>query len=136
MFTNRVLLITGGTGTFGNAVLRRFLETEIGEIRVFSRDEKKQDDMRKEYAHPKLRFYIGDVREEGSLRDAMAGVDFVFHAAALKQVPSCEFFRWKRCAPTRLAGVYWFSVNWRVYPSPIHAEPIQFEVKLCPFDHI
>jgi len=92
MFTNKTLLITGGTGTFGNAVLRRFLQTEIGEIRVFSRDEKKQDDMRKEYAHPRLRFYIGDVREEGSLRDAMAGVDFVFHAAALKQVPSCEFF--------------------------------------------
>ncbi len=92
MFKNKTLLITGGTGTFGNAVLRRFLETSISEIRVFSRDEKKQDDMRKEYSHPKLRFYIGDVREEGSLSDAMTGVDFVFHAAALKQVPSCEFF--------------------------------------------
>ncbi|MEN6372106.1 MAG: polysaccharide biosynthesis protein [Armatimonadota bacterium] len=92
MFSNKTLLITGGTGTFGNAVLRRFLETEIAEIRVFSRDEKKQDDMRKCYAHPKLRFYIGDVRNETSLNDAMAGVDFVFHAAALKQVPSCEFF--------------------------------------------
>ncbi len=92
MFKNKTLLITGGTGTFGNAVLRRFLETSIGEIRIFSRDEKKQDDMRKAYSHPKLRFYIGDVREEGSLSDAMAGVDFVFHAAALKQVPSCEFF--------------------------------------------
>ena len=92
MFADKTLLITGGTGTFGNAVLRRFLETGIGEIRVFSRDEKKQDDMRKAYANSKLRFYIGDVRTESSLRDAMAGVDFVFHAAALKQVPSCEFF--------------------------------------------
>jgi len=92
VFADKTLLITGGTGTFGNAVLRRFLETGIGEIRVFSRDEKKQDDMRKAYANSKLRFYIGDVRTESSLRDAMAGVDFVFHAAALKQVPSCEFF--------------------------------------------
>ncbi|MHB1295981.1 MAG: polysaccharide biosynthesis protein [Anaerolineae bacterium] len=92
MFSNRTLLITGGTGTFGNAILRRFLDTEIGEIRVFSRDEKKQDDMRKAYQHPKLRFYIGDVREPASLRDALVGVDYVFHAAALKQVPSCEFF--------------------------------------------
>ncbi len=92
MFTHKTLLITGGTGTFGNAVLRRFLSTDIGQIRVFSRDEKKQDDMRKAYAHPKLRFYLGDVRNPDSLRDAMEGVDFVFHAAALKQVPSCEFF--------------------------------------------
>lgn len=92
MFKNKTLLITGGTGTFGNAVLDRFLNTGIGEIRIFSRDEKKQDDMRKVYANPKLRFYIGDVRDGGSLRDVMAGVDFVFHAAALKQVPSCEFF--------------------------------------------
>ena len=92
MFKDKTLLITGGTGTFGNAVLRRFLATEIKEIRVFSRDEKKQDDMRKEFADPKLRFYIGDVRTESSLRDAMTGVDYVFHAAALKQVPSCEFF--------------------------------------------
>ena len=92
MFTNKVLLVTGGTGTFGNAVIRRFLETQIGEIRVFSRDEKKQDDMRRSYASPNLRFYIGDVRNELSLRDAMAGVDYVFHAAALKQVPSCEFY--------------------------------------------
>ena len=92
MFTNKTLFISGGTGTFGNAVLRRFLETDIGEIRVFSRDEKKQDDMRKLYDHPKLRFYIGDVRNSTSLLDAMRGVDFVFHAAALKQVPSCEFF--------------------------------------------
>lgn len=92
MFKNKTLLITGGTGTFGNAVLSRFLETEISEIRVFSRDEKKQDDMRKAYHHDKLRFYIGDVRNKSSLYDAMRGVDFVFHAAALKQVPSCEFF--------------------------------------------
>lgn len=92
MFKGKTLLITGGTGTFGNAVLNRFLETEIAEIRVFSRDEKKQDDMRKAYNHEKLRFYIGDVRNESSLYDAMRGVDFVFHAAALKQVPSCEFF--------------------------------------------
>jgi UDP-N-acetylglucosamine 4,6-dehydratase/5-epimerase len=92
MFRNKILMITGGTGTFGNAVLRRFLETDIKEIRVFSRDEKKQDDMRNQYSNPKLRFYIGDVRNGNSLRDAMHGVDFVFHAAALKQVPSCEFF--------------------------------------------
>jgi UDP-N-acetylglucosamine 4,6-dehydratase/5-epimerase len=92
MFKNRILLVTGGTGTFGHAVVKRFLETEISEIRIFSRDEKKQDDMRNEYSHPKLRFYIGDVRDEKSLKDAMYGVDFVFHAAALKQVPSCEFF--------------------------------------------
>ncbi len=92
MFKNKTLLITGGTGTFGNAVLKRFLETSISEIRVFSRDEKKQDDMRKAYANSKLKFYIGDVRNADSLIDAMTGVDFVFHAAALKQVPSCEFF--------------------------------------------
>lgn len=92
MFKDKTLLITGGTGTFGNAVLRRFLDTETNEIRIFSRDEKKQDDMRKIYADPKLKFYIGNVRDENSLRDAMTGVDFVFHAAALKQVPSCEFF--------------------------------------------
>jgi UDP-glucose 4-epimerase len=91
-FTNRTLLITGGTGTFGNAVLRRFLSTDIGEIRVFSRDEKKQDDMRRVHGSSKLKFYIGDVRNPDGLRDAMEGVDFVFHAAALKQVPSCEFF--------------------------------------------
>ncbi|MBV5341171.1 MAG: polysaccharide biosynthesis protein [Deltaproteobacteria bacterium] len=92
MFKGKILLISGGTGTFGNAVLRRFLQTDIAEIRVYSRDEKKQDDMRKEYANPKLKFYIGDVRNADSVRDAMEGVDFIFHAAALKQVPSCEFF--------------------------------------------
>jgi UDP-glucose 4-epimerase len=92
MFTDKILLITGGTGTFGNAVLHRFLQTDIGEIRVFSRDEKKQHDMRLAYNNHKLKFYIGDVRRPESLLDAMAGVDFVFHAAALKQVPSCEFY--------------------------------------------
>ncbi len=92
MFTGKTLLITGGTGTFGNAVLRRFLPTEISEIRILSRDEKKQDDMRKAYCDDKLRFYIGDVRNQASLYGAMHGVDFIFNAAALKQVPSCEFF--------------------------------------------
>ena len=92
MFTGKTLLITGGTGSFGNAVLRRFLDTDIGEIRIFSRDEKKQDDMRKAYSNPKLKFYLGDVRDPNSVKDAMRGVDFVFHAAALKQVPSCEFY--------------------------------------------
>ena len=92
MFKSKTLLITGGTGTFGNAVLRRFLETEIGEIRIFSRDEKKQHDMRISYNNPKIKFYIGDTRRPESLLDAMVGVDMVFHAAALKQVPSCEFY--------------------------------------------
>jgi len=92
MFAGKTLLITGGTGTFGNAVLQRFLETDIREIRVFSRDEKKQHDMRLEYDNRKLKFVIGDVRRKESLLDAMVGVDLVFHAAALKQVPSCEFY--------------------------------------------
>ena len=92
MFNNKTLLITGGTGSFGNAVLRRFLDSNIAEIRIFSRDEKKQDDMRKKYNNPKLKFYIGDVRDVDSVRTAMRGVDYVFHAAALKQVPSCEFY--------------------------------------------
>lgn len=98
LFTGKTLMITGGTGSFGNAVLHRFLQTDIGEIRIFSRDEKKQDDMRHEYqaimpevAH-KIKFYIGDVRDLQSVRSAMHGVDYIFHAAALKQVPSCEFF--------------------------------------------
>jgi UDP-N-acetylglucosamine 4,6-dehydratase len=92
MFTNKILLITGGTGSFGNAVLRRFLHTDIKEIRIFSRDEKKQDDMRKAFNNDKLKFYIGDVRDPQSISTAMRGVDYVFHAAALKQVPSCEFY--------------------------------------------
>ena len=92
MFSDKVVLITGGTGSFGNAAVRRFLKTDVREIRVFSRDEKKQEDMRIELREPRLRFYIGDVREPQSLHDAMVGVDYVFHAAALKQVPSCEFY--------------------------------------------
>ena len=92
MFKGKTLLITGGTGSFGHAVLNRFLDTDIGEIRIFSRDEKKQDDMRKEYNNDKIKFYIGDVRDISSVRNAMNGVDYIFHAAALKQVPSCEFF--------------------------------------------
>ena len=98
LFTGKTLMITGGTGSFGNAVLNRFLQTDISEIRIFSRDEKKQDDMRHEYqakmpdvAH-KIKFYIGDVRDLQSVRSSMHGVDYIFHAAALKQVPSCEFF--------------------------------------------
>ncbi|GIA16454.1 3-beta hydroxysteroid dehydrogenase/isomerase family protein [Vibrio cholerae] len=91
MFTNKVLMITGGTGSFGNAVLNGFLETDIAEIRIFSRDEKKQDDMRKKYANSKLKFYIGDVRDYQAVLNATRGVDYIFHAAALKQVPSCEF---------------------------------------------
>ncbi len=92
MFTGKTLLITGGTGSFGNAVLHRFIDAGIAEIRIFSRDEKKQDDMRRRYANDKIKFYIGDVRDPGSINGAMVGVDYVFHAAALKQVPSCEFF--------------------------------------------
>ena len=98
LFTNKTLMITGGTGSFGNAVLNRFLKTDIGEIRIFSRDEKKQDDMRHEFqakmpeVAEKIKFYIGDVRDLASVKNAMHGVDYIFHAAALKQVPSCEFF--------------------------------------------
>ncbi|MDN0109159.1 polysaccharide biosynthesis protein [Yersinia mollaretii] len=92
MFTNKTLMITGGTGSFGNAVLRRFLSSNLKEIRVFSRDEKKQDDMRRKYLNPKLKFYIGDVRDYNSVLTATRDVDFIFHAAALKQVPSCEFY--------------------------------------------
>ena len=91
-FPNRTLLITGGTGTFGSAVLNRFLATDVNEIRIFSRDEKKQEDMRLAYSSKKLKFYIGDIRDKDSVADAMSGVDYVFHAAALKQVPSCEFY--------------------------------------------
>ena len=92
MFKGKTLLITGGTGSFGNAVLKRFLDTDIGEIRIFSRDEKKQEDMRIEFNNDKLKFYIGNVRDLDSLKDVMYGVDYIFHAAALKQVPSCEFY--------------------------------------------
>ena len=98
IFNGKTLMITGGTGSFGNAVLNRFLQTDIGEIRIFSRDEKKQDDMRHEFqvkmpeVAVKIRFYIGDVRDLASVKNAMHGVDYIFHAAALKQVPSCEFF--------------------------------------------
>ena len=97
-YHDKTLLITGGTGSFGNAVLHRFLKTDIGEIRIFSRDEKKQDDMRHEFqarmpeVSDKIKFYIGDVRDLASVKNAMHGVDYIFHAAALKQVPSCEFF--------------------------------------------
>lgn len=92
MFKNKTLLISGGTGSFGNAVLDKFINSDISEIRIFSRDEKKQDDMRRKYQNPKIKFYIGDVRDKESINNAMKGVDFVFHAAALKQVPSCEFY--------------------------------------------
>jgi UDP-N-acetylglucosamine 4,6-dehydratase/5-epimerase len=92
MFKDKTLLITGGTGSFGHAVMNRFLDTDIKEIRIFSRDEKKQDDMRKKYRNDKLKFYIGDVRDLASVKNSMHGVDYIFHAAALKQVPSCEFF--------------------------------------------
>ena len=92
MFKNKILLITGGTGSFGNAVLNKFVDSNINEIRIFSRDEKKQDDMRRKFQNDKIKYFIGDVRDESSIDQAMAGVDFVFHAAALKQVPSCEFY--------------------------------------------
>jgi UDP-N-acetylglucosamine 4,6-dehydratase/5-epimerase len=92
MFDGKTLLITGGTGSFGNAVMKRFLDSSIKEIRIFSRDEKKQDDMRQKFQSDKLKFYIGDVRDVASVRGAVEGVDYIFHAAALKQVPSCEFY--------------------------------------------
>ncbi|MTI19619.1 NAD-dependent epimerase/dehydratase family protein, partial [Fulvivirga sp. RKSG066] len=92
MFKNKTLLITGGTGSFGNAVLQKFLKSDLGEIRIFSRDEKKQEDMRIQYKNDKLNFIVGDIRDFDSINNAMRGVDYVFHAAALKQVPSCEFY--------------------------------------------
>ena len=105
MFSNKTLLITGGTGSFGNAVLHRFLQEDVAEIRIFSRDEKKQDDMRRSYSSSKLRFYIGDVRDPNSIQEAMQGVDYVFSAAALKQVPSCEFFPME-AVRTNVAGTF------------------------------
>ena len=92
MFKDKKLLITGGTGSFGNAVLDKFLSSDLKEIRIFSRDEKKQDDMRNKYSDPKMKFYIGNVRDYRSVDNVVNGVDYIFHAAALKQVPSCEFF--------------------------------------------
>lgn len=103
MLKDKTLLITGGTGSFGNAMIKRLLDTDIGEIRVFSRDEKKQDDMRKAYSNPKLKFIIGDVRDISSVKNAVFGVDYIFHAAALKQVPSCEFFPME-AAKTNILG--------------------------------
>ena len=105
MFKNKTLLITGGTGSFGNAVIKKFLDTGIKEIRFFSRDEKKQDDMRNAYRNDKLKFYIGNVRDYGSIHSAIHGIDYVFHAAALKQVPSCEFF------PVEAVKTYALGIN-------------------------
>ena len=104
MFKNKILLITGGTGSFGNAVLDKFLESKICEISIFSRDEKKQHDMRVKYNNPKIKFYIGDVRNYESLDQALTGVNYVFHAAALKQVPSCEFYPME-AVKTNILGV-------------------------------
>ena len=104
MFKNKILLITGGTGSFGSAVLRRFLDSDIKEIRIFSRDELKQDEMRKYFKNSKLKFYIGDIRDKNSIDDAIRGVDYVFHAAALKQVPSCEFYP-LQAVKTNIIGV-------------------------------
>ena len=92
MYDNKILLITGGTGSFGRTVLDRFISSELSEIRIFSRDEKKQDDLRREYNHPKLKFFIGDVRDHTAVTRAVSDVSYIFHAAALKQVPSCEFY--------------------------------------------
>ena len=116
MFSNKTLLITGGTGSFGNAVLDRFLNTDIGEIRIFSRDEKKQDDMRKQYHNSKIKFYIGDVRDKESLKNAMFEVDYIFHAAALKQVPSCELFPIEAAISCGVKKVICLSTDKAAYP--------------------
>ncbi|MHB1461983.1 MAG: polysaccharide biosynthesis protein [Armatimonadota bacterium] len=121
MFKNKTLLITGGTGSFGNAVLDRFLTTEIAEIRIFSRDEKKQDDMRRLYQNDKIKYYIGDVRDLRSINNAMHGVDYLFHAAALKQVPSCEFFPME-AVKTNVIGT-----------ENVLASAIEYGVKKCIF---
>ena len=105
MLDNKTLLVTGGTGSFGNAVLERFIDTKISEIRIFSRDEKKQEDIRRKYKSPKLKFYIGDVRDFDALYQTTRGVDFIFHAAALKQVPSCEFHPME-AFKTNVVGTY------------------------------
>jgi UDP-N-acetylglucosamine 4,6-dehydratase/5-epimerase len=130
VFKNKTILITGGTGSFGNVVLERFLNTDIKEIRVFSRDEKKQNDMRMHYQNSKIKFYIGDVRNIDSLNNAMYGVDFIFHAAALKQVPSCEFFPIE-AVKTNILGtdnVLTAAINAGVkksFASPLIKQPIQ-----------
>lgn len=116
MFASKTLLITGGTGSFGNAVLRRFLNTNIKEIRIFSRDEKKQDDMRKLFKSDKLKFYIGDVRDYQSVANAMRGVDYVYHAAALKQVPSCEFYPLEAAITFGVKRIVCLSTDKAVYP--------------------
>ncbi|MGE5629205.1 MAG: polysaccharide biosynthesis protein, partial [Solirubrobacterales bacterium] len=103
MFSGKKLLITGGTGSFGNAVLKRFLDSDIKEIRIFSRDEKKQDDMRNDYKNDKIKYFLGNVRDYDSIESCLEGVDYIFHAAALKQVPSCEFFPWE-AAKTNVFG--------------------------------
>lgn len=104
-FNNKTLLVTGGTGSFGNATVKKFLDSDIAEIRILSRDEKKQDDMRKKYSNPKLKFFIGDTKDPSSLRDSVAGADYIFHAAALKQVPSCEFHPME-AVKTNVLGTY------------------------------
>ena len=131
-FSGKTLLITGGTGSFGNAVLNRFLETDIKEIRVFSRDEKKQDDMRHEFqakmpeVAEKIKFYIGDVRDINSVRNAMPGVDYVFHAAALKQVPSCEFSPLRPLKPMFSVPITFLLLQLRQVLSPLSAfQPIR-----------
>ena len=111
MFKNKTLLITGGTGSFGNAVLNRFVESDIKEIRIFSRDEKKQDEMRHLYNSSKIKFYVGDVRDYDSIDNAMHGVDFFFSAAALKQVPSCEFYPLE-AVKTNILGTHSHCINW------------------------